>query len=369
MARIYEKNDAWWLDVRGLTAERPRRPALRPDGSPCETKAEARAALVRLEESLKAGRQPEEQKRRTVADVLTAYEAARASGRKPGARPYEGTTRAAASFGLDVPLASIDAEAILRWKKKIETEPAQARLRGGVIGARKGNKPRAVKTILEMLRALRSLLAYAVREGWIARDPSANIDFPNTDNERSRLITPEELAELVDAIAEPDAKAVVTICYETGMRLGEVAQLRRAWLDRRSGIVALPASATKTERARHVTMTRKALDALEAWERQSPPRLGDDRVFPRKSNRYSGIVSRAKSKLGRDYHLHDARHSAAVRLRRADVQLEVAMAQLGHRGVAMFRRYRNVDDSDLLDARKKLEAASSSTDAASKTSK
>src|SRR6185437_2655498 len=55
-----------------------------------------------------------------------------------------------------------------------------------------------------------------------------------------------------------------------------------------------------------------------------------------------------------DFRFHDLRHCAATNLRRAGVDTATAMQIVGHKSDKMWKRYNAIEESDLLDAARKL---------------
>jgi integrase len=55
-----------------------------------------------------------------------------------------------------------------------------------------------------------------------------------------------------------------------------------------------------------------------------------------------------------DFRFHDLRHCAATNLRRSNVDTATAMQIVGHKSDKMWKRYNAIEDTDLLNAAKKL---------------
>jgi len=133
-------------------------------------------------------------------------------------------------------------------------------------------------------RALRQVLAAAVRWGYITRNPA--VDFgKNTQPHADEVepFTPDE----VDAIAVelgPRYGPLVVFVAETGLRTNEWIALERRDIDRGAPAVLIRRRVTggrmhplpKNNKRRRVPLTGRALEALDAL----PPRIDTPLVFP-----------------------------------------------------------------------------------------
>ena len=142
-------------------------------------------------------------------------------------------------------------------------------------------------------------------------NPVAQIRKPSLPPGRDRRLEDGEEDRLMDgcrASRSPWLAPIVCIALETGMRLGEIVNLRWSYVDLRIRVVRL--TDTKNGTPRDVPLSSRAVQTLEAL-----PRSLDGRVFPvavetvKKS--YPRAVERAELD---DLRFHDLRHEATSRL-------------------------------------------------------
>jgi integrase len=75
--------------------------------------------------------------------------------------------------------------------------------------------------------ALRSVLAYAVRNGWLDANPADALtsrERPKSGASSRRFLTEEEMARLLDA-AEGRDRVLIAVCLFGGLRISEVLGL------------------------------------------------------------------------------------------------------------------------------------------------
>jgi integrase len=159
-------------------------------------------------------------------------------------------------------LAEITADDVARWRRTFESDHARYR----------------------HTRALRQVLAAAVRWGYLTRNPA--VDFGKNAQPHAKEINPFTHAE-IDAIAQelgPIYGPLVLFAAETGLRTNEWIALERRDIDRRVGVVVVCRRVTdgelypmpKNHKRRRVPLTAQAVAALDAL----PPRLDTQLVFP-----------------------------------------------------------------------------------------
>jgi integrase len=138
-------------------------------------------------------------------------------------------------------------------------------------------------------RALRQVLAAAVRWGYLARDPAVAAGTnPAPRGLEVRPFTREDLNRLVEEVSPADG-ALIIFAAETGLRTNEWMALQRRDVDRLNPAVAVarrwsrgrPTPYPKTQR-RRVPLTARAEEAL-AW---LPARLDSPLLFPSREGRH-----------------------------------------------------------------------------------
>jgi integrase len=118
---------------------------------------------------------------------------------------------AAPRFG-SMPLAAI---------RQIEVRTWVADLAG------QGLKP---ATVVKAYQLFGKVMAAAVDAGILAQSPCRRIPLPKVEQDEKRFLTPAEIARLASVI-EPRFRALVLVGAYGGLRIGELAGLRRAHVD------------------------------------------------------------------------------------------------------------------------------------------
>jgi integrase len=221
---------------------------------------------------------------------------------------------------------------------------------------RRGGPPSPASLDLELTQ-LKRMCSYAVECGRLPANPVARVKLLRKPNVRRVTIDEPTFAKLLEA-ADPRYRPILLVAYDTGMRKGEVLNLRWSQLDRKTGAVRLAAEDTKTDMPRTVYLTKRVQEALALL----PRHLESDFVFvnPETGTRWSEqrkAFDRARRAIGReDLWFHDLRRSFVTNARRRQVPESVTMRMSGHRTRAVFDRYNIVEDGDVRAAVQRIEA-------------
>jgi integrase len=121
------------------------------------------------------------------------------------------------------PLAGIDRLAVQRWIADL---------------AGRGLSPATTGKAGQLLS---KVLAAAVDAGALAENPARRVKVPSVDREPPRFLTPAEVARLAAAI-HPQYRALVLLAAYGGLRVGELAALRREHVDLLRGEVTVAAT-------------------------------------------------------------------------------------------------------------------------------
>lgn len=221
----------------------------------------------------------------------------------------------------------------------------------------RGEGKRAPATINRELAVLGRILTMAVDEEYLESNPIRRVKKFKVDNARIRFLTTEEEARLMEALAErPQTRQIVTLALYTGMRRGEIFNLK--WKDVDFSRDLLILKQTKTSKDRTIPMCSQVRQLL--WELRPEDAKPDHPVFI--SEKTGGKLTDIKHsftsacrKAGiEDFHFHDLRHSAGTRLAEAGVHAVVIAEILGHSSLSMTKRYTHATDQAKRDALRKL---------------
>jgi integrase len=239
------------------------------------------------------------------------------------------------------PMRSARSEAIRvrRWVRDLGSRPlgeiTRAELETWQRQTRLKCKP---STVNRELGRLRHMLNRAVDWGLLEHNPMKGLKFLRENNARQRYLSLEECERLIEACISQRVRAIVVIALHTGMRLGEILNLRQGELNLSSGLILIPDS--KNGEPRHIPMDSTVASLLEEYPRHPCPEL----VFANKAggklsairNSFRGACTRAGIS---DLHFHDLRHTFASHWMMAGGDLYVLKSILGHKSIVMTQRY------------------------------
>lgn len=109
----------------------------------------------------------------------------------------------------------------------------------------------APSTITKAYQLLSKVLGAAVDAGAIGRNPCHRVPLPKVEREEMRFLTPVEIHRLADAI-RPQYRALVLLGAYGGLRIGELAGLRRRRVDRTCDTVEIAEIVTEVRGVRHI---------------------------------------------------------------------------------------------------------------------
>lgn len=155
-------------------------------------------------------------------------------------------------------------------------------------------------------------------------------------------------------------KPMVLLAMNTGIRLGELTQLR--WKDislTDAPMLTVQAAYAKTGQIRHVPLNKTAKKVLEDWKAQQAETGG--LVFATKTGHriknlrkaWMGVLDSAKIK---NFKWHDLRHHFASKLVMAGVDLNTVRELLGHGSLTMTLRYAHLSPAKMAQAVAQLDA-------------
>lgn len=168
-------------------------------------------------------------------------------------------------------------------------------------------------------------------------------------NKRERRLQPGEEQKLYEAglargsftYSRQDWENIIGFALETAMREQEIVYAR--WdrlLDENTKLV-IPAEHTKTRRARHILLSKRAREIIEAQKQHRPE--NEPRIFYQVPNPKSlcTAFARLTARAGiPDLHFHDLRHEATSRLCESGKLNQMAIMEMtGHSTMQTFQSY------------------------------
>jgi integrase len=214
------------------------------------------------------------------------------------------------------------------------------------------NTIRSSTTVVRYLASLSHAFAIAVKDWeWIQENPIKKISKPKISNSRMRFLNDSEKERLIQACRESESKGlypIVILALSTGMRRGEIMNLKWSDIDVARGSILL--QTTKNGERRFIPLVGIALDLLRSkYANQSV----DSLVFPAPHSPYKPIDIRSawETALSKadisNFRFHDLRHTAASYLAMNQASLLEIGTLLGHKTVQMTKRYAHLSNSHI----------------------
>jgi integrase/recombinase XerD len=148
------------------------------------------------------------------------------------------------------------------------------------------------------------------------------------------VLSPEEVARLLDAAPGLKYKAALSVAYGAGLRASEVVSLKVADID--SARMLIRVEQGKGRKDRYVMLSPQLLDLLRAWWKLARPQgwlfPGQNRVNPltaRQLNRACHAAAHM-AEIGKPVSMHTLRHSFATHLLEQNTDIRVIQVLLGH---------------------------------------
>ncbi|WP_456406665.1 site-specific tyrosine recombinase XerD [Thiolapillus sp.] len=251
-----------------------------------------------------------------------------------------------------------DLKHVARWLAKEKRSGLLAATREQLLAylaclAMQGNSAR---TSARRLSALRQFFQYALRESWISRDPTLEIQAPRLGRPLPKTLTEAEVEALLDApdVETPEGfrdRSMLELLYATGLRVTELVRIRPDQISFSQGLVRVTGKGGKE---RLVPMGDEAQNWIQRFLGDARKELLGERVcdalFP--TRRGSGMTRQAfwyrikKHALtaGINKHLspHTLRHAFATHLVNHGADLRVVQLLLGHSDLSTTQIYTHV---------------------------
>lgn len=224
---------------------------------------------------------------------------------------------------------------------------------------------KAPKTIRHVLAIIQQVFNYARNHDLYNGDnPVSKVKKPSEDNRRSRFLSHEEAALLLDALQQVSSTThnMALLSLHCGLRAGEIFSLTWNDIDFRNGTILI--KDTKSGRNRNAVMT----SAVRKMFEQRTNHKTSDIVFPSRigtrMEEVSHTFDRVVTKLGFKANIkdrrqkvvfHTLRHTYASWLVMSGVDLYTVQRLMGHSTISMTERYSHLAPDHLKKAVSKLE--------------
>lgn len=223
----------------------------------------------------------------------------------------------------------------------------------------------APKTVGLLHTFLHTALAQATARGKIVRNPADGAERPQIRRTPPPVLDGSQLRALMDAAEGSESEAFVAVLATTGLRHGEILDLRWSAVDWERGCLVLanpekggvprsipvPPRTIRSLRTHRARVAEVRLRRAGAWQ-------DEDRVFPGtwgeaadRSSSGDRLAEVAKSAGLGHVTVRQLRHSVATELLRQGVPMKVVQELLGHRSMRQTSdTYSHVSESMMASA-------------------
>lgn len=203
------------------------------------------------------------------------------------------------------------------------------------------SKPRSKASVNREVRLLSRVFTLAIANRETITNPVSQVKLLKGENRRTRYLLPEEEERLMAQLTgqREHLRLIVIVALHTGMRMGEIVNLRKQEVDFHRGEIRV--TRTKTDEDRFIPMN----DTLYQEMMSHCANLETDYVFANpETGKARGQIKRSfvtacKNAKIEDFRFHDLRHTAATRMGEAGIDPFTIAAILGHKSIAMTASY------------------------------
>ena len=211
------------------------------------------------------------------------------------------------------------------------------------------------------LRTLKAAFNRAIEWEYISSNPFLKIRLPRSYKSHPIFITKQDLEVILTNTQDDLLKNIFLIAFYTGMRLGEIVNLKWNWIDFVRGIITVLHDenfVNKGKKDRIIPMVNVVKDVFLKQSTSGTNSNSNYFVF----TRIAGIrfnedyISRKfkiavrTSNLSENIHFHTLRHSFASNLVQQGVDLYVVKELLGHEDVRTTQIYSHLQSDNLFKA-------------------
>jgi integrase/recombinase XerD len=215
---------------------------------------------------------------------------------------------------------------------------------------------RATTTLSRNLASIRSFYQFLLREKWIEKDPSSNVESPKIDKKLPQVLTVKEVESLLNGpeLHHPFGirdKAMLELLYATGIRVSELVSLNVSDVNLNMGFLKCFG---KGKKERMVPIGQFAIDHLANYIERSRMYIkrnaNEEALFlnyhgKRLTRQGFWKIIKKYSELAhinKEITPHTLRHSFATHLLENGADLRSVQEMLGHSDISTTQIYTHV---------------------------
>ena len=210
------------------------------------------------------------------------------------------------------------------------------------------------KSLQRQLAAVRSFFNFLLSEGKLAYNPAKGVQAPKVARKLPTTLDVDQTGRLLEIKSDAPLairdKAILELFYSSGLRLSELVNLGLVDIDLHDAVVQVIGKGNK---ARHLPVGKKAINAIQAWLKIRSNYLINEQSALFISQRGSRLSARSIQKRmsswaikqGIDIHVHPhmLRHSFASHLLESSGDLRAVQELLGHADISTTQIYTHLD--------------------------
>ena len=207
-------------------------------------------------------------------------------------------------------------------------------------------------------RTLKASFSKAVDWKYLNENPLKKIKMPKLPKAIPQFLTSSELEQILSKTENVDLKDLFFFAFQTGMRLGEILNLKWNCIDFKERLITVANTETFTTKNKKERIIPMNDSLIEMLSRRKPKIISiwkSDLVFQETfGNKYNeGYVSKKfkeamrEAKLNDNIHFHTLRHSFASNLVQRGVSLYVVKELLGHESIQTTQIYSHLQKENL----------------------
>lgn len=155
------------------------------------------------------------------------------------------------------------------------------------------------------------------------------LDIPTITMKQPEYLTIEQVENVLANCNTPLEKAIVTVLFDTAVRINELLTIELKDINFASGIITVT---RKGGRVEEVNISTKAMDSIKRW--LAARRYSSSTVFNVDYHIVWKLVKKVGKRAGIDLHPHMLRHSRARHMLTMGTPPHIVQQHLGHRNIA-----------------------------------
>lgn len=210
-------------------------------------------------------------------------------------------------------------------------------------------------------RTLKAAFNKAIQWNYLLENPFKKIKTPKVAKSFPTFVSESELKSILDKTKESYLKDLFITAFYTGMRLGELLNMKWSWIDLNQNNIAVQCSehfTTKSKKERIIPINSSLQIILSNRFPKVVSITDDEFVFSKipgiklNENYVSKQFKKSlrAAKLDEKIHFHTLRHSFASLLVQRGVSLYVVKELLGHEALSTTQIYSHLQQQNLRDA-------------------